>query len=388
MGPITRNSKVCLDCKESMLGAGVQDVRCQLCWQLKTDSLEDRVRELENRGVEEASSSSRECNDCVQLKEKLENLENSVGLRHVGAENEVKKLVEKIERYEREIEEGVKNVCDLNDIKIRNIRLQTTVDDYGAQLFMKSELIGKLEESWEKAKQENEAFQLQCQEYQKEIGSLKSLCEKARVEGEAIGRDKENWKKVGLGVRNRVGDANNVNNSTLNSSSSSSSNSFVSAGDVSQEGVVASTPRNTTRSRASDRSLGNPPQNSRNLLLPTSQGKSTGRDSIVVIGSSMVRNINKVVGMKESGSFLRSIGGAGIKQIMGEAVLAANQASDGTKLFIQVGGNSLKHIRVQNIVRSIVDGVQDIYSANNRIAVSVLGLIPHPRENGLYGRAR
>ena len=73
---------------------------------------------------------------------------------------------------------------------------------------------------------------------------------------------------------------------------------------------------------------------------------------------------------------------------MGEAVLAANQASDGTKLFIQVGGNSLKHIRVQNIVRSIVDGVQDIYSANNRIAVSVLGLIPHPRENGLYGRAR
>ena len=101
-----------------------------------------------------------------------------------------------------------------------------------------------------------------------------------------------------------------------------------------------------------------------------------------------MRNINKVVGMKESGSFLRSIGGAGIKQIMGEAVLAANQASDGTKLFIQGGGNSLKHIGVQNTVRSIVDGVQDIYSANNRIAVSVLGLIPRPRENGLYERAR
>ena len=60
---------------------------------------------------------------------------------------------------------------------------------------------------------------------------------------------------------------------------------------------------------SSDRSLGNRPQNRRNPLLPTSQGKSTGRDSIVVIGSSMVRNINKVVGMKESGSFLRSIGG-------------------------------------------------------------------------------
>ena len=65
----------------------------------------DRVRELENRGVvEEANSSSRECNECVQLKEKLDNLENSVGLRHVGVENKVKKLMEQIDRYEKQIE--------------------------------------------------------------------------------------------------------------------------------------------------------------------------------------------------------------------------------------------------------------------------------------------
>ena len=35
---------------------------------------------------------------------------------------------------------------------------------------------------------------------------------------------------------------------------------------------------------------------------------------------------------------------------MGEAVSAARQASDGTKFFIQGGGNSLKHIGVQNVV--------------------------------------
>ena len=113
------------------------------------------MRELENRSVKEVDSSNKEC---VQVKEKLENLEKSVSLRHVGAEKKVEKLMVQIERYEKEVEEGAKNVCDLNDIKIRNIRLQTTVDEYGSQLFMKSELIGKLEEKWERAKQENEAL--------------------------------------------------------------------------------------------------------------------------------------------------------------------------------------------------------------------------------------
>ena len=198
MRPRTRNSNVCPECNESVLyivanddGAGVLDVSCQSCWQLKTDSLEDRVRELENRIVEDVDSSNKECVECVQVKEKLENLEKSVSLRHVGAETKVENLMVQMERYEKELEEGAKNVCDLNDIKIRNIRLQTTVDEYGAQLFMKSELIEKLEEKWERAKQENEAVQLQCQEYLKEIESLKSECERMRVEGETTGRVKD-----------------------------------------------------------------------------------------------------------------------------------------------------------------------------------------------------
>ena len=73
---------------------------------------------------------------------------------------------------------------------------------------------------------------------------------------------------------------------------------------------------------------------------------------------------------------------------MGEAVLAAKQASVDTKFFIQGGGNSLKHIGVDNTVRSIVGGVRDMASANNRIVVSVFGLLPRPRENGQYERAR
>ena len=128
MSPRTRNSNVCPECNESVLyivandgGAGVLDVRCQSCWQLKTDSLEDRVRELENRSVEDVDSSNKECVECVQVKEKLENLEKTVSLRHVGAEKKVEKLMVQIERYEKEVEEGAKSVCDLNDFKIRNI---------------------------------------------------------------------------------------------------------------------------------------------------------------------------------------------------------------------------------------------------------------------------
>ena len=73
---------------------------------------------------------------------------------------------------------------------------------------------------------------------------------------------------------------------------------MVSAGEVSQERVVASTPRNTTRNR----SLGfrgnvinkSNDRSPRNFLqvVTSSQGKRKGRDKIVVVGNSMVQNID------------------------------------------------------------------------------------------------
>ena len=41
-------------------------------------------------------------------------------------------LVGQVEKYENEIAEGAENVWDLDDLKSKNIRLQTTVDVYGA----------------------------------------------------------------------------------------------------------------------------------------------------------------------------------------------------------------------------------------------------------------
>ena len=48
------------------------------------------MRLLENRGVEEANS----IKECVQVGERLENLEKIVSLRQMGAEKKVEKLVE------------------------------------------------------------------------------------------------------------------------------------------------------------------------------------------------------------------------------------------------------------------------------------------------------
>ena len=59
----------------------------------------------------------------------------------------------------------------------------------------------------------------------------------------------------------------------------------------------------------------------------TENQRRTGRkrDKIGVVGDSIVRNIEKVVGMNEEGSCKKSIGGAGIYRVMREAVEVAKE---------------------------------------------------------------
>ena len=49
------------------------------------------------------------------------------------------------------------------------------------------------------------------------------------------------------------------------------------------------------------------------------------REKIIVIGESMIKYVDKIVGMDQQGSCKRSIRGAGIKQTMGEAIEAAEK---------------------------------------------------------------
>ena len=67
------------------------------------------------------------------------------------------------------------------------------------------------------------------------------------------------------------------------------------------------------------------------------------KDKIMVIRSSMVRNLERNVGMKEYGSYSRYIRGAGIKEIMNETSV---KVTNKTILFVEGVGNSLKCLGV------------------------------------------
>ena len=112
------------------------------------------------------------------------------------------------------------------------------------------------------------------------------------------------------------------------------------------------------------------------------------RDPIIIIGSSMVGHVHKFVGMKEEGSYRKCLSGAGIGEIMNEAIKAAEKAPNGTKLFIQGGGNSLKHLGADETVRRIRDGVKVIRDINPTIWVIVLSLTPRPREKAWFEKLR
>ena len=85
---------------------------------------------------------------------------------------------------------------------------------------------------------------------------------------------------------------------------------------------------------------------------------------------------------------MKSIGGAGIKQIMIEAVNAAESAGDDSVVFIQGGNNSLKFLGANRTVESIVEGVREINRKNKKLWTVVLSLMPRPREDGRYERGR
>ena len=67
-----------------------------------------------------------------------------------------------------------------------------------------------------------------------------------------------------------------------------------------------------------------------------------GREKLIIVGDSMPRGVERYVKLKERGSCIKSIGGAGIKQIMREAAVKAEEAEPNSKMFICGGGNSLK----------------------------------------------
>ena len=367
MAPSTRNSKVCGSCgvlivrvgKGEEENSGVGLVRCQKCWGLVELSLEDRIKELTNRNeVEELSF--RECCDCDNLRAKVSELEAVVS-RERGREC----VLDQGEGLESLTAANSSMLVELTELRISKEKLRATVEEYGRKLAIQSEAVRKMEETMKEMREVIKAYKLQVEEYEK--GSRGDM---VREEG----RDRE-WQQVGnlgretyaekvhrTGVRPRFQDQGVGNNERERRERNQS------------PGVIIV--EKTGRER-----------NLREKKEP-SEGNGKTKEKIIIIGSSLVRNVDRVVSMKESGSFLKSFGGAGIKQIVSEAVVASKNAVGKTKLFIQGGGNSLKCLGAEETVKSVLEGLREIGRMNKNVWTIVLSLVPRPRENGRYEEER
>ena len=359
MAPSTRNSLICEQCGvlTVRVGKGEEEsssnleIRCQKCWSLKVLSLEDRVKELENRSPEvEEQDSFKECCECDDLRVKVVELEKEIGKKG-GGNGRIKKLEEEIKENEKKIQEGVihnnRYLEELTGLKINREKLKVTVDEYGRSLAVKETLISKMEEAATRMRGEISAFKLQLEEY-------KRLSQ--GTESDEAGVAKAQW-----GEWSHVG---------------RSPGTY--ADKISRTG---SRPQNVVRNREVR-------QPEANVRMIEKERRGTGKDKVVIIGDSMIRNVDKMVGMKEEGSYRKCLSGAGVKQIVSEAIVASEKVTEDTRLFIQGGGNSLKTLGAGETVRSIVEGARQICKTNQKVWTIVLSVAPRPRENGRYESER
>ena len=376
MAPKTRNAKSCEGCGIGMVrvGKGEEEecasIWCQKCWGLSVASLEDRVKELENTSGEREDS-FKECCECDELRAKVVELEK-YGLN--SSNDRCRKLEEEMAKCKEEINRNENLICEITELRIKEGKMKVTIDEYGHSLAVKEDLVRKMIEVREEMKQEKMAFELQGEEFKKVIKRLEERLGDSSGAGpcnrgdEVIGSETREKGRVSLGAEpsqtkekgtgwTRVGKAKGPVEATRSR----------------QSGVMDNTNKvGKQRAQGGKRQVGN--------------GRI--KDKIVVIGSSMVRNVERNVSMKEKGSYSRSIRGAGIKEIMSEAVEAAIKTTEKTLLFIEGGGNSLKCLGVEETVRSVVEGVRDINRENKNLWTVVLSVIPRPRENWRYENAR
>ena len=383
MAPRTRNSRGCVSCGEIILRVGKgedevrDDLKCHGCWQLLVNTQNERIIELEARvddNKEEEQDSFKECCDCDGLRAKVGELEKVILKKGIigGKSLEVLNLEEKIASYEREIGENANNVVELTELRISKARLSSTVDEFGRSLAIKSDLLDKMSLAIDKLKQEKLAFKIQVEEFEKEVGILKEKIsgldksEDSHVNGVDDYSRRNQWQTKGTSYAAKVkyGDAKK------------------SQGKGEESRYMKNDMIDGRRTRLVDQGRRGEVNDNR------TRNSIKSREKIIIVGSSMVRNVGKIVGMKDEGSYLRSIGGAGIKQVMSEAIVAAEAAKDKTVLFIQGGNNSLKCLGADETVRSIVEGVREANSKNKQVWIVILSLIPRPREDGRYERER
>ena len=448
IGRSTRRAKCCIDCNNVQVDAvdKEKEVRCQTCWGVALSSMNSRMSDLEKKEVGSRIVNCTECSgdilvrigeaegeiegagykcrkcyeivigglttridemiesnggesdsedsifhdarlagglcECKPLKSKVndmqkkieeteeleeENRKNEDLLRKSEApQNEVggnrlEQLNEELSKCREQVKTNEVRLLELNELAIQNARLKKTLEECDGKLAAEIAKVEELNEVITQIKQQNRMYQEQLEEY--------------KNEGRAVGGRSEQingWVPPKNGRRINGG---------------SKGKGDVSPG-ANWNPPMMSTPRKENAKQQSQVETTNVKKRSEPRTNTEDRSRFKGREKIKVVGASIVRYTDKVVGMKDEGSEKISLGGAGIKEIMEEAVSAAESAYDNTKLFINGGGNSLKILGVNETVNSVVQGLKRIESKNRFLYTVFIGICGRPKENRSYDYAR
>ena len=112
------------------------------------------------------------------------------------------------------------------------------------------------------------------------------------------------------------------------------------------------------------------------------------KQTINLVGDSMLRNVTKVIKCGEEGSGCTSLRGAGIKQIMQNASLNASTIETNGILILQGDGNSLHALGTKETVKSVMSTVKEIKERRPDVKLAVLSIMPRPKEGKKYESMR
>ena len=375
----TRKSQECGVCGKNFPKNEIDEVKCYGCWKTEVESLQSRITELEkgnDRGnIENIEKLEGENKKLVnENKEQFDNFQNKIKeLENLVKENKVTNTKTNYEEIIRELEEKNKDLTD----EIMNMKTESNILEEKYQESVEhnrlfKENLEEMEQCKNMIDEQRKVKKLQATEL---MNICKDLTEQLNIAKEELENYRANYQKSNK--KNTSTDQGN-SNSNVKSMSNSVTKSTKDLGAINKIG------NNHLNERTKQ------DETNKNNQRRT-QVKRRNRQKIIIIGDSMVTNLNKIVGMNEEGSYRQAIRGAGIKEIISQATEACNdlkrKKTEGV-VIIQGGGNSLKALGPDNTIRSIMDGLYQMTKENQYVQVVLSSILPRPRESGHYEEMR
>ena len=377
----TRKSQECRVCGQNFPKTEVDELKCYGCLKTEIESLQSRIVDLEKgddgknvEAIEKLEEENRKLVD--KNKDQVDNLQNKIKeLENLVKENKVSFTKTNQAEIIKELEEKNKN---LND-EIKNMKMESNILEEKYQESVEHNRLFKenLEEMEQCKNMIDEQRKLKKLQATEMMNICKDLTEQLNIAKEELERCKAQYQK--FSKINILTDQ-EKRNSNVKSTYNSVTRSTKDQGAINKIGSNYVNGKTNTKQ---DETIIN------NQM--STQMKRRNRQKVIIIGDSMVTNLNKIVGMNEEGSYRQAIRGAGIKEIISRATEACKdlkrKKTEGV-VIIQGGGNSLKALGPEDTIASIMDGLYEMTKENPYVQVILSSVLPRPRESGHYEEMR